>query len=94
MYSLKKRDPYNKYSIKHKTNMGQPHSNCRPRESMADSPAPSPQPPAPALPGGPRGPNTLCPCGLGRSVRPGRPVGGVLPEGRCGEEYGRYGREE
>lgn len=54
MYSLKKRDPYNKYSIKHKTNMGQPHSNCRPRESMADSPAPSPQPrPCPVALGAP-----------------------------------------
>lgn len=40
MYSLEKRDPSrNRYSIKHKTNMGQPHSNRRPRESKADSPA-------------------------------------------------------
>lgn len=40
MYSLgKKKDlSYYKHSIKHKTNMGQPHYNQRPRESKTNSP--------------------------------------------------------
>lgn len=41
MYSLgkKKKDlSYYKHSIKHKTNMGQPHYNRRPRESETNSP--------------------------------------------------------
>lgn len=37
---------YYKHSIKHKTNMGQPHYKQRPRESKTTSPAPSFFPPA------------------------------------------------
>lgn len=38
MYSLEGGDlSYYKHSIKHKTNMGQPHYNQRPRESKTNS---------------------------------------------------------
>lgn len=73
MYSLEKRDPSrNRYSIKHKTNMGQPHSNRRPRESKADSPAPAPAPAQPRSPDGPGKVSTraLCTCGLCRPRPP------------------------
>lgn len=40
---------YYKHSIKHKTNMGQPHYKQRPRESKTISPAPNCFPPAAVL---------------------------------------------
>lgn len=76
MYSLggKKRDPSsNRYSIKHKTNMGQPHSHEDPGKA---------RPPArPLAPAQPRSPMVLA----SGNRRPAAPAGSAGPaaRGRC-----------